>query len=474
MAEIGFDAWYQKSVCYQEIEPSMYINLSITIFIAFFALVGIIMLQEKIKAWRLLLCGSLIFYTFNAGLRGLIFILIYTLFVFIAGKNIVRKEFKSRSFLLIVGTLLPLLFLKFSFVYVQTQSKIYEILGISYITFNALSYLFDIKKGYVVAENSYERLLLYLSFFPYVSVGPLQRYKKTIRQFTDKIEFSNENFSAGFRLVLWGIFKNLVLAQRFKAVVDRIMDQPNAYQGIIVLIGGLLFFLQLYCDFSSYIDIYQGIGRIFGIRLSPNFGNRVYFSNSRQNFWKGWHITLNHWFRDYFFFVIVKKIKSKYANIIATFITFLLIGLWHEISIKFLIWSFLNAIWILLEKKYQQYFEVLPAKFRKIAGIFYHLIIAAFLAIFFRSNDFISSINALFSSSNFRFLNETMLIKQIIFIPPLFFFMDFINRQAKQRNIDEFIATLSFSKRWLIYILLTIFILFFGLIPQQDFYYIRF
>lgn len=432
------------------------------------------MIQEKIKAWRLLLCGSLIFYAFNAGFTGLIFILFYTLFVFFAGKNIEKNDFKSLPFLLIIGTLLPLLFLKFSFVFFQTKSKNLEILGISYITFNALSYLFDIKKGYIVAENSYERLLLYLSYFPYVSVGPLQRYKKTIRQFTDVIKFSNENFSTGFRLVLWGIFKNLVLAQRFKAVVDVIIDQPNTYHGIIVLIGGLLFFLQLYCDFSSYVDIYQGISRIFGIRLSPNFGNRVYFSNSRQNFWKEWHITLNHWFRDYFFFVISKKIKSKYANAIATFTTFLLIGLWHEISIKFLIWSILNATWILLERNYQQYFEIFPNNFRKIAGVFYHLIIAAFLAIFFRSDDFRSSIKALFSSSNFRVMNETMLIKQFIFISPFFFFMDFINRKADQQGIDEYIATLSFNKRWLIYTFLTILILFFGLIPQQDFYYIRF
>ncbi|WP_435356612.1 MBOAT family O-acyltransferase [Emticicia sp. SJ17W-69] len=452
----------------------MSINLSITIVIAFIALVSVSILQKKIKAWRILLFGSLIFYAFNAGLTGLIFILFYTLFVFFAGKNVEKKAFKAQYFVLIICTLLPLLFLKFSFLFVQNRTKTLEILGISYITFNALSYLFDIKKSYIVAENSYERLLLYLSYFPYVSAGPLQRYKKTIRQFTDRIEFSNENFSAGFRLVLWGIFKNLVLAQKLKVVVDRIMDEPSTYQGIIVLIGGLLFFLQLYCDFSSYIDIYQGISRIFGIRLNPNFGNRVYLSNSRQNFWKGWHITLNHWFRDYFFFAIAKNIKSKNANNIATFITFLLIGLWHEISIKFLIWSILNATWILLERNYQQYFEVFSTNFRKIAGVFYHLIIAAFLAIFFRSNDFKSSINALFLSSNFRFLNETTLIKQFIFIPPLFLFMDFINRKANQQSIDEYIATLSFTKRWLIYILLTILILFFGLTPQQNFYYTRF
>ncbi|MBY0434474.1 MAG: hypothetical protein K2U26_10225, partial [Cyclobacteriaceae bacterium] len=224
----------------------------------------------------------------------------------------------------------------------------FQIVGISYFTFTGIGYLIDVKRGYIEAETSFAKLLLFLIYFPALTSGPIHRAKYLIPQF-DKIGVSDESISKGCRLILLGLFKNLVVGQRLYNLLT--LFYYNDVTGPYTLLIGLLFFLFLYVNFSSYIDIFQGISEVVGIRLKSNFKNRIYFAGSRQNFWSGWHITLNEWFRDYFTFPLAHKYRYRAPIDIILIATFILVALWHELTFVMLIWGVLNGLWIILEKK---------------------------------------------------------------------------------------------------------------------------
>ncbi len=425
--------------------------------------------QSRITPWKILLLTSLLIYFIIAKLAA-IFILFYSAYIFLCGRLIEKSKSRFANSIIVFLGLLPLLIYKIGISLLYDDEYLIVILGISYATFNGLSYLLDIKKGYVKSEKNYWLILLYLCFFPTISAGPLHRYKLLSKQFKESIKLSNENFSAGFRLILWGSFKNFVLAQRLKIIVDTILNAPESYTGGFVLIGGFAFFLQIYCNFSSYVDIAQGASKCFGIRLNTNFNSRVYAAPSRYKFWQGWNITLNSWFRDYFFFAITKHVKTKWKINLAILSTFILIGLWHGIAIQFLIWGLLNGIWIVSETYFNPFVPSFPGK--KYVGILYHIIIASVIALIFRSNDLWATLEALFSSSAADFVDNN-LIKQTIFIIPFFFIMDYIYQHAGEIPVEEFMGRMPLMCRWGLYFLLVLSISIFGIIEYEP-YYIKF
>ncbi len=336
------------------------------------------LLQKRTSARYVLLVFSLGCFALIS-ITGFVCLLVFSLIVYQAGLFIHRRRDHVVYYLLIALCLLPLVLYKtigqgkeFT-----TDDNFFEIIGISYFTFNGLSYLFDIRKGYLIPEKNYRHLLLYLSFFPCIAAGPLHRYKYLDAQFSKALNINSEDLSRGFRLILWGVFKNLVLAQRLKAIADPILDNPTAYQGVFVWLGGLAFFFQLYCDFSAYVDVSMGVARMLGVQLSPNFSNRVYASSSRAEFWKGWHMTLNAWFRDYVFFALVKG-RGRQRKIDAVMLlTFVLIGLWHAISWQFFVWGTLNGLWVISETKIKKQLPALASRFWRVAGTIYHMSVAS-------------------------------------------------------------------------------------------------
>lgn len=449
--------------------------MNIIILLLFISLniLAFLFLKEKTDKWKILLFFSLIFYGVIAEWAILITLFLSVQFYF-SGKIIENGAKTIIYYLIIFLCLVPLLIEKVYISFYEIDLNHFTLIGVSYFTFNGLSYLFDIRKGYIKSEKNFAMLLTFLLFFPYIIAGPLHRYKKTRLQFLQNLGLSNENFSLGFRLVLWGLAKKLILAQRLQFLVDSIIDFPSTYKGVTVILGGIIFFFYLYTDFSSYIDMAQGTAQIFGFKLNQNFKNRVYASTSRKQFWEGWHMTLNHWFRDYFFYPISRKLKSKWQINTAILMTFLLIGIWHEVSLRFFIWGGLNGIWILIENHFRKYFSGFMGGVFRFLGVIYHISIASFLAIIFRTKNLKASIEALFEPMSFEAFNDGVIIKQLIIVIPIFLLMDYFYKKAGEKQISEYIGSFSQNKRWFIYAIITLMIIFLNLPKQDNPYYLQF
>lgn len=280
------------------------INL-LSCFLIVIITVGLMLISKQQHYWKILLFSSLVFYVLLVG-KGVVLILALAFLVYVFGLKM--NTIKAPKWLLFGLILVPLLvkkifYTEYQFEHFRTVAfntdVLFKVIGLSYITFNALSYLMDIKRRYIQPESNFFKVLLYLLYFPIISSGPLTRAKHFFSEL-DNAQLKKASIINGLRLILWGLFKNLVVASRLYALLNELIVME--LKGINYLLVGLCFYLFLYCSFSSFINIFQGISLLFNITIKDNFRNRVYFSASREEFWKGWHIALNQWFRDYFFY----------------------------------------------------------------------------------------------------------------------------------------------------------------------------
>ena len=247
-----------------------------------------------------------------------------------------------------------------------TELSIFHIvapLGISYYTFMSIGYLLDVSKGKCNAEKNILKSTLFLVYFPQITQGPFGRFPDMAPQLFKKHEFSYEKISYGCQRILWGFFKKMVIADRMKPMVDAIFDSYQDYSGFTVALGCIYFSIQLYADFSGYMDIVCGCSHILGIDLAENF-KRPFFSKSLAEFWRRWHITLCSWFRDYLFYplsiskaaVKVGKIAKKIfppriaklaPSVFALSIIWLCTGIWHDASWRYILWGLYNGVIII-------------------------------------------------------------------------------------------------------------------------------
>ena len=435
------------------------------------------------KKWVALLITSVLFYYLIAG-NKVLFLVLFAFFIYILGLLISKIKFKTYFLSLVV--LIPLAISKFLTsespleIYAGKEIlsinefnwyAVFMLIGISYFSFNALSYLIDVKKKFIDPEKNFFILLLYLIYFPTLFSGPLHRFKYITNQFK-YVKITNESISHGMRLILWGLFKNMVIGQRIYVLFKEL--NASDISGGYVLILGFLFFIYLYCNFSSFIDFFQGVSILFNINIKNNFTNRIYLSSSRQEFWKGWHITLNEWFRDYFFFMLAKyDRKRKYTDLILL-LTFLLIALWHDLSLVLIIWGLCNGLWIVLERKIA--IQKLPfSKLRRILGVVYHLFFSSILALIFVSHDFSNLFSQVFLMPSFfpmEILSVHLMNVSIIIFS--FFVMDYHYRKAKKQRFDNYLERKPIATRWIIYFKIIGLILAFGLNTGINNYYIIF
>lgn len=218
--------------------------------------------------------------------------------------------------------------------------------GISFYTFQSMSYTIDIYRRRITPVSDPIQFFAFVSFFPQLLAGPIERAAKLLPQFGKKRSFSWEEAGDGMRLFLWGLLKKMVVADNVAPHVDLIFTHYQELDGVRLLIGLFLFAIQIYCDFSGYSDIAIGTARIFGIHLSRNFAY-PYFSSNITEFWRRWHISLSTWFRDYVYIPLGGSFVGhgrKAANVL---ITFLLSGLWHGANWTFITWGILNALYYL-------------------------------------------------------------------------------------------------------------------------------
>ncbi len=236
-----------------------------------------------------------------------------------------------------------------SFGYASEFSALNIILpvGISFYTFQTLSYSLDIYKGKLKPQKDFIAFLNYVSFFPQLVAGPIERAKTFLPQFQRVRVFDYNQVALGMRLLLYGMFKKMVIADNIGLRVDAIFASPSSYSAIELFVGMNLFFVQLYADFSAYTDIARGVAKMLGFELMRNF-RTPFFSTSVPEFWSRWHISLTTWFRDYLFLWLAGLNKSSNLwRIAATIILFFIIGFWHGADYTFAIFGILNGIYFI-------------------------------------------------------------------------------------------------------------------------------
>ena len=216
--------------------------------------------------------------------------------------------------------------------------------GISFYTFQALSYSVDVYRGEVAPEHDFFRYALFVSFFPQLVAGPIERSKNLLTQLREPRKFDFGYAFDGIILMLWGFFLKIVLADRIAIFVDTVYGDCEHYQGIYLIVATVLFAVQIYCDFSGYSSIAMGTAKLLGIELMDNF-NAPYLSTSVADFWRRWHISLTSWFKDYLYIPLggsKKGILRKYLN---KMIVFMLSGLWHGAQLTFVVWGAINGLY---------------------------------------------------------------------------------------------------------------------------------
>jgi D-alanyl-lipoteichoic acid acyltransferase DltB (MBOAT superfamily) len=338
-------------------------------------------------------------------------------------------------------------------------------LGISFFTLKALSYVIDVYRGYIRPEPSVIKFGVYMAFFPMLLAGPIERAKSILGQLDSSIPFEYENVRAGLQLILWGVFKKVVLADRMSDLMTKAYADPNAYPGLIIYFVVLLSVFQIFCDFSAYSDIAVGSARIFGIKLLKNFDDRVYAAPSREIFWQGWHRSLTAWMRDYVFFPLSRGIKNRARLYLNLLIVYLLVGIWHGATWGFVIWGLLNGVWLVFEnftKPWRQRLftrlgvNVEGRAFYFIAWLFiFH--IGAIFGVFFRTGspqeaiDFMANI----TNSNTGLVSH-FAVRSCIFTMVFLLLMDLVNRRIpKNENFDAFLGRQTMWVRWGFYIVLS-------------------
>lgn len=265
--------------------------------------------------------------------------------------------------------------------------------GLSFHTFQAMSYTIEIYRGNQKAEKHFGIYSLYVMFYPQLVAGPIERPLNLLHQFREKYDFDYDRVVSGLKLMLWGFFKKLVIADRLAFYVNAVYNNVDQHGGLSFFLATIFFAFQIYCDFSGYSDIAIGVARVMGFDLMKNF-NRPYFAKNIAEFWGRWHISLSTWFKDYLYIPLGGNrvsIPKWYFNL---FIVFLISGLWHGANWTYLVWGALNGFYLIFASLTYQFRESLNIKlgFHKIpyilkaSQILMTFILICFAWIFFRAN----------------------------------------------------------------------------------------
>lgn len=358
--------------------------------------------------------------------------------------------------------------------------------GISFYTFQSVSYLIDVYKGKIEPQKNFARLALYISFFPHIIMGPIGRTEPLMHQFFDEREFDGHKAVYGLRLMLWGYFKKLIIADSLAIYVDRIFGAVPYYFGMTFIMAAVMYTFQIYCDFSGYTDIAIGVAKLFNIDLMDNFKS-PYLARSVREFWSRWHISLSTWFRDYVYIPLGGSRKGKIRKDLNQMITMLVSGLWHGSNWTFVIWGGLHGLYQVIEgffrdlvkKPQDKKVMEMPAEDGKLtiklaASNFIHWLITFILVsvawVFFRADTISDAFFVVTHFHNgvvFHFANAwtKMMVDMslttfglIKLFAALIFLMvyDFI---SLKHDIPQEISKIKAPVRWLLYVALTVVII---------------
>ncbi|UCS91978.1 MBOAT family protein [Echinicola marina] len=352
--------------------------------------------------------------------------------------------------------------------------------GISFYTFQTMSYTIDVYKGKLKPTNDIIAFFAYVSFFPQLVAGPIERAKHLLPQFFKQRNFVYEQGTEGVKLILWGLFKKVVIADNCAIVVNPIFENYTTASGLELIMGAVLFAFQIYGDFSGYSDIAIGVGKLLGFDLMTNF-KTPYFSRDIAEFWRRWHISLSTWFRDYVYIPLGGSKVGKWLSIRNIFIVFLVSGLWHGANWTFVFWGGLNALFFIplfIRKKNRQHIDAIAENrllptWNESLQILMTFTLVCLAWIFFRSeslNDAMAYIQNLvvnpFMPKHFGFINYDLRMALVLFIV-----LEWVGREK-----GSWLQLLP-RKRWryAVYVTITYFVIYLGVFSEPvDFIYFQF
>ena len=358
--------------------------------------------------------------------------------------------------------------------------------GISFYTFQALSYSIDVYKHRIKVTHDPTEFFAYISFFPQLVAGPIERATNLLPQFQNERCFDYAKSVDGLRQMLWGFFKKLVVADNCAAIVNQYWGQYQELSGLMLFILGVLFTFQIYCDFSGYSDIAIGCARLFGINLMRNF-NFPYFSRSIPEFWRRWHISLTTWFRDYIYFPLGGSRCSKWKTIRNVFIVWGISGLWHGANWTFVCWGLYHAVILNIynilgiktkredEPKLVGWGGHFWFNFKDFARILLTFILAVFGWILFRAESMKQAISFYHTMVTNPFFDYSSLVGKVVLIG-CFLLMAVEWIQRDKQHVLQFGADGLFRNkilRWGVYLSILMCIFFFSG-SSQSFIYFQF
>lgn len=352
--------------------------------------------------------------------------------------------------------------------------------GISFYTFHGLSYVLDIYNRKINAEKNFVDYSVFVSFFPLLVAGPIERATHLLPQIQKKRTFDYTKAIDGLRQVLWGLFKKIVIADNCAEYANMIFNNSADHSGSTLVMGALFFTVQIYCDFSGYSDIALGTARLLGVELLKNFAF-PYFSRDIAEFWRRWHISLSSWFRDYLYIPLGGSKGGTWMKIRNTFIIFLVSGFWHGANWTFVFWGFLNALYFLplmLTNKNRNNLEVvamgsLLPTFKDFFKISITFALSVFAWIFFRAESMthaFSYIQGVFNKSLFSF--PTIFPKPIILLVIFFFIIEWFGRENKYALENFGFTWPRFLRLGFYYLIIILIFVFTG--QEQEFIYFQF
>jgi len=499
-------------------------------FYVFFPLVtlGYFLLPHRFR-WLWLLAASAYFYM--AFIPAYILILLATILIdYAAGLAIEKALGQRRRWFLVVSLAANLgmlgFFKYFNFFNANAAALAHWLdwnypipflnlilpIGLSFHTFQSMAYTIEVYRGNQKAERHLGILALYVLFYPQLVAGPIERPGHMLPQLHEEHKFDYNNSADGLRLMAWGFFKKLVIADRLALLVNPVFAEPSGYPGPLLLLAALAFSYQIYCDFSGYSDIAIGAARVMGFSLTTNF-DRPYSARTLSEFWQRWHISLSSWFRDYVFFPLRRALlRGKIRppdwlnQALPTLITMLISGLWHGANWTFVIWGGLHGLYLIVELWTARLRERIARalrldsvpRLRAALQTFSVFLLVSFAWIFFRAPslaaalDYIRRIGLHWEPAGAPLLFEQIRVTlgqnfppailfsslngaQVLIIVALqIFFLEAVQRLQKQRPLERILAAQHAIVRWGAYYALLANILLFGAFEQTTFIYFQF
>lgn len=481
-------------------------------FLLFFPIVTLIyfLLPHKFR-WLHLLAASCIFYMMFIPVY--ILILLLTIVIdYIAGIMIEnaagarRKAFLVMSIVANVGVLAVFKYYNFfasdinGLLHLSNVSYSVPLLniilpiGLSFHTFQAMSYTIEVYRGNQRAERHFGIYSLYVMFYPQLVAGPIERPQNLLYQFHEEHTFDYNNAVSGLRQMLWGLVKKIIIADRLAMVTDPIFNHPYGNSGVVLAIGAIFFSFQIFCDFSGYSDIAIGAARVMGFHLMTNF-NKPYHSRSISEFWKRWHISLSTWFKDYLYISLGGNRVSVPRMYFNLFFVFLVSGFWHGANWTFIIWGALHGFYLV----FALFTRNVRTKINDVAGIskvqwlnntldvMITFVLVVFGWIFFRANnvhDAMYIARKLFTvpgellqvatTGRLAFLKLPGLLNIILPCFGLILFLELAHIIQVRYHVEKTFSKLPLPVRWAVYYAGIMCILYLGVFDKRQFIYFQF